>query len=204
MLEAGANKRLTSLHLSVLQGDVMAVGRLLADGTNPDEADGYRCRPPHFAVPLAGLEVVSALLDAGANVDVRTASGATSLHLAASQSTVPVVSALLESGADPNSKEDVAGWTPLHYAADWQGAELLPVVSALLQAGADPGPTTQGFAALHGIMRNPEVTVSVVDALLKAGADPMARDEDGDTPLHWAANWTEDVAIIDALGGRRR
>ena len=199
ILEAGANERLTSLHLSVLQGDVMAVDRLLADGMNPNEADRYRWRPLHFAVPLAGLEVVSALLDAGADVDARTASGASALHLAASQAPESVVTALLESGADPNAKEDVDGWTPLHYAADWQGAGLLPVVSALLQAGADPGPTTQGFTPLHGIMRNPAVTASVVDALLEAGADPMARDEDGDTPLHWAANWTEDVAIIEAL-----
>ncbi len=32
-----------------------------------------------------------------------------------------------------------------------------------------------------------------------AGADPMARNRWGNTPLHIAADWTDDVAIINAL-----
>ena len=78
------------------------------------------------------------------------------------------------------------------------------MASALLQAGADPGSTSQGQndfgeTPLHRIMLNPEVTASVVDALLEAGADPMARDQDGNTPLHWAADLSDDIAIIEAL-----
>ena len=199
MLEAGADLHLTALQIAVLREGAMSVQQLLTEGADPNEADRYGWGPLHFAVPLAGLQVVSRLLTAGADPDARTVGGVTALHLAASQASVSVVLALLMAGADPNSKDDESGLMPLHDAADWQGAGLLPVVSALLQAGADPGPTAQGFTPLHGVMRNPEVTVSVVDALIEAGADPVARNQDGGTPLHWAANWTEDVAIIEAL-----
>ena len=199
MLEAGADAHLTPLQLAVLVQGAVSVEQLLTEGADPNEADRYRWSPLHFAVPLAGLEVVLTLLAAGADPDARTVGGATALHLAASQASMSVVSALLRAGADPNVKDSESESTPLHYAALYQGSALLPVVSALLQAGADPGSTSRGFAPLHWVMGNPEVTASVVDALLEAGADPMARDQDGDTPLHWVANWTEDVAIIEAL-----
>ena len=68
MLDAGADEHLTPLQLSALQGDEMAVNRLLAGGADPNETDRYGWGPLHFAVPLAGLEVVSALLAAGATV----------------------------------------------------------------------------------------------------------------------------------------
>jgi ankyrin repeat protein len=38
-----------------------------------------------------------------------------------------------------------------------------------------------------------------VEALLDAGADLKARDEGGDTPLHWAAEEGESPAIITVL-----
>ena len=204
MLDAGADQHLTPLQLSVLQGDVMAVDRLLADGTDPNEADRYGWRPLHFAVPLAGLEAVSALLAAGADVDARTASGATALHLAASQAPVSVVSALLSAGADPNAKEDEGGLTPMHYAVRSQQEALLPVITSLLEAGADPGSSQEsmdddGVWPLHRALMNPAVTAQVVQALLEAGADPMARTHLGNTPLHIAADWTDDIAIIEAL-----
>ncbi len=201
MLDAGADARLTPLQLSVLQGDVSAVLRLLAGDADPNESDRYGWGPLHFAVPLAELWMVSTLLNAGADPDARTASGATALHLAAPQSTLGVVSALLDAGADPNAREGEGGTTPLHYAAQYQEeALLLPVVTALLRAGADPGSTDADMVSpLHAALPNPEVKAPVVEALLEAGADPMARNRWGNTPLHIAADWTNDIAIIEAL-----
>ena len=42
-------------------------------------------------------------------------------------------------------------------------------------------------------------TVESVTACLGDGADPNARDDDKATPLHWAARFTEDPAVIEAL-----
>ena len=204
MLAAGADEHLTPLQLAALQGDAMALGRLLADGADPNETDQYGWGPVHFAVPLGGLEAVSALLAAGADPRVRTISGATPLHLAAPQAPESVVAALLRAGADPNAKEDEGGRTPLHNAAWYRQETLLPVVTSLLEAGADPGSSQanmddDGDGALHLALMNSEVTAPVVGALLNAGADPLARNRSGNTPLHIAADRTDDVAIIEAL-----
>ena len=200
MLDAGADEHLTRLQLSALQGDVMAVDRLLVEGADPNEADRYGWGPLHFAVPLAGLEVVSALLAAGADPEARTVSGATALHLGASQATAPVVAALLSAGADPNARESKAGESALHYSAQLREEDLLPVVTSLLEAGADPGSSNNyGNTPLHRALVNPAVTVPVVRALLDAGADPMARNQWESTPLHVAADVLDDIGIIETL-----
>ena len=42
-------------------------------------------------------------------------------------------------------------------------------------------------------------SLAIITALLDAGADLKARDEGGETPLHWAAEEGESPAIITAL-----
>ena len=137
LVQAGAADNLTPLQLAALQGDSDAVASLLADGADPNLADGYGWTPLHFAVPLSGSEIVSALLQAGADPSVRTGGGAAALHLAAPQATLAVVSDLLREGADPNAKdgEIEQAQSPLHLAAASQDDPS--VVVALLNAGAD-------------------------------------------------------------------
>lgn len=205
MLDAGARQHLSPLQLAALQGDLMAVSSLLADGADPNEADRYGWTPLHFAVPLAGLDAVSALLAAGADPQAQTISGVTALHLAAAQAPESVVLALLDAGSDPNAKDE-GGEIPLHSAVRFRRQALLPVIDSLLRAGANPGSPGQsvddeGLSPLHQALMNPAVTALAVRALLDAGADPAARDQDGDTPLHIAAISTNDVAIMDALLG---
>jgi len=68
---------------------------------------------------------------------------------------------------------------------------------SLIAKGADPNAAvgSDGETALHvAAARN----AGVVETLLKAGADPFSRDNDGRTPLHYAAE-AGNVASIEML-----
>jgi hypothetical protein len=89
----------------------------------------------------------------------------------------------LAAGADADQVVlESAGWTPLLvYAAP----NSFAITALLLKHGAQvdaPGPF--GMTALHMAGRSPQH----VEALLAAGADPSMKNDEGDTPLHFALN----------------
>mmetsp|Transcript_42321 Transcript_42321/g.48075 ORF Transcript_42321/g.48075 Transcript_42321/m.48075 type:complete len:207 (+) Transcript_42321:40-660(+) len=86
--------------------------------------------------------------------------------------------------------KDQDGWTPLHHAsaggdetttsrvvANYEGA-----VTSLLEMGADPNARNNYQETSLHVVQNVEVARILIDA----GADILARDKDGDTPLHSA------------------
>ena len=44
-----------------------------------------------------------------------------------------------------------------------------------------------------------KATIEDVAGCLQSGADPNVRDKDGDTPLHWAAEFNENPGVVAAL-----
>ena len=115
----------------------------------------------------------------------------TPLHWAAFWDHADVITALLEAGADPKARDN-DGRTPLHrtYDAD--------AITALLEGGADPNArrTEDGSTLLHSVAFRGYA--DSITALLEAGADPKARDNDGRTPLHFAANADTVAALLEA------
>ncbi len=102
--------------------------------------DWNRSTPLHAAARSAEPGVVAALLEAGADVQATADDGSTALHDAVPYGSfeddderAPVVRALVEAGV-PLEGRDARGWTPLHFAAERTGPE---VVRVLLEAGAD-------------------------------------------------------------------
>lgn len=197
-----------------------AAAALLDAGADVNARDTLGETPLHKVIQQeddSAVFMVTLLLEAGADANAGTRDGQTPLHLAASLGDVPAISALLQAGAEVDARTN-DGRTPLHLARQRgrRGA-----VATLLEAGADPDardgegrivdPTdcerwgTPAFFVF--------ATVDVVTGCLDAGADPKAiRPRPAppvsprafiarrpDMPLHMAAEYSNDPAVITAL-----
>ena len=108
------------------------------------------------------------------DINARDENGATPLHWAARYGQKQIVELLINRGAKVNAKDN-SGSTPLDRAT--QGSHT--AIAELLRAqGANTG-------TIHVVARNGYL--AGVQAYLDAGVDINARDENGSTPLHWAA-----------------
>jgi ankyrin repeat protein len=172
------------------------------------------------AIDNGNLIVVEHLLQQGANLEARTTNGATPLMTATERGDVPVVSLLLEHGAKPGAKDD-QDETALTYAArgGWvKAVNLLAQFSNIQEKNR----------ALFAVVEGGPVTIKVEDApvspispqnqaveiedswtaaagsLLDSGAEIEAKNEDGSTPLNWAAAFaqTEIVKLLINRGAR--
>ena len=159
---------------------------LRAQGLDIDETD------PTFARQLTGepepdehfVAIAKALLSAGADVAAADERMDTPLHHAAQAGSDAMVRVLLESGADPNSGlETPYDAPPLGRAIE---EEHRTVVETLLAFGADiessgPSFSAVAWASTHG-------QTDLLELFLSLGGSAEKADEDGDTPLHFAAS----------------
>ena len=106
------------------------------------------------------------------------------------------VDKLLIYGANINCT-DMFGYTPLHWAAIKGRVEILTL---LINRGAsiDQKCLNYSFTALHCSIN--ENQNAVINALINGGANIMAKDKDGNTPLHFAAMMGNDAVVHKLLG----
>ena len=198
-----------------------ATAALLAGGAEVNARGRGDRTPLHVAAaaPFDNTATATVLLDAGADVNARDASGGMPLYWASGRSGHPATVRLLtEAGADVNSPAD-NGETPLHRAAREQN----PTVAALLlELGADPTLVDDSgtVADPASCRRWPDpvffhhATSAVVARCIESGAEidaearydrvrnPSGRLESyaaGSKPLHVAAGWARDPAVITVL-----
>ena len=161
---------------AIRRGDVAAVRSLLAEGADPNVAQGDGLTGLHLAAQEGNLEIAELLLGAGAMVEAHTRIGDyTPLHLASEGAHAAVVGALLEAGANAGALTTTTGVTPLHVAARAFNGE--GAVKALLERGAPvnaqesaAGQTALMFAASYG-------RSATVRELMSHGADPAISTE---------------------------
>ena len=176
----------TALHTAANSSKAKNVSILLSHRADINALDKDSWNAIHFGCSSA--EVINILLDASAELHkLRMADGDTALHRAIGLAQFEVVFDLLARGADPNL-DDGAGWTPLHCAASCKESDATEIIKILIDAGTH---VNAGDGSKYGtpLGRACLLDRAVHVAALVAAEDIRinARDQDGWTPLHFAA-----------------
>ena len=132
------------------------------------------------AAESGDLDAVKKMLNAGAPVNGLGDDRSTALHLAAQEGHVDVAKLLIEKGADINAKDDI-DQTPVDRARFWKQEKII----ALLES-----------SSIHEAAR--EGNLNTVIQQLNTGADVNHANENGDTPLTYAA-FMGHLEIVDLL-----
>ncbi|TKY52572.1 Ankyrin-3 protein [Spatholobus suberectus] len=209
LLNAGADATATAeslMPLAIRTGNLHVAKLLEAAGCK------IRINDPvlHEAAAINRIDVMEFLVERyGDELDVNSVDSErrTPIHVAAREGHVGVIQFCVSMGGNPNCL-DSKGWTPLHYAA-WRGhveaAECLLECSNVKCARDREGRTAFSVAAESekshartrlldllrwgdSLMRAARVDdVHGVRRCLGEGAGVNGRDQNGWTPLHWAA-----------------
>lgn len=153
------------------------------------------------------LVKVEQLLGQGANVEAKGVNGITPLMNAAESGSVPLVSLLLQNGANAGAKDN-QGETALTHAARGGWVKVVNLLARFsdtrgknqaLFAAVEDGPVVikitdappQPSPAQNQAVEIEESWTATVEYLLANGAQIEARNEDGSTPLIWAASFAQ-------------
>ena len=199
--------RVSDLHWAALEDDVVDVKRVIAAGAdfNARETLWGGERPLHYAAVSGGSGSVRALIAAGASLEARDDAGDTALReaLRPDDDNFRALKVLLAAGADPVALRP-DGSTALHEAVRIEHAGGWNAVYLLRIFGADPNAADEiGARPLHYAVLRPEenfwgwtLDAASLDPHERA-VDVNAKDNDGQTPLHWV------VSIVDSARDHR-
>ena len=222
----------TPLHYAATHGQLESVRTLLRLGGRESmtKVAGIYGTPLHQAVAGGHKDIVSLLLNEGCPIIVVNTKGKSVLLFAAECGQIHMIELLAEQGLNVNLGDD-EGWTPLHYAAAFGQLELVLTLlrlggreSMTKVAGADGTPLHQAVAGGHkdtvSLLLNEGCPINVVgsalhcaarfgqthmiEILAKQGLYVNLDDDEGQTPLHYAATHgqLESVRTLLKLGGR--
>jgi ankyrin repeat protein len=210
----------TALLLVSSDGNRDAVSMLLKAGAKVDVADNRDFTPLHAAFSDDYPEVVQQLLEAGADVHAADSTGATPLHHASGRGCNQSAPLLLKASAKVEAV-DKEGCTPLHYASEMghtDMVELLVIADASVTALTNTGSTPLQLAIAGSHAEIVQLLLEALswpyslDAEASSSGQPQATtplqeaavgvvDEEGYTPLHFAALWSHTAAaqlLLDA------
>lgn len=193
------------LHAAAAKGDLAAIERLVASGTDKEAADSRKRTPLHVAAFQKQHEATRLLLRLGANPNALEIDRYDIVTIASVANDVPMLKIALDGGGNPRAITSRYDGTALIAAAHLGHAE---VVRMLIAAGAplDHVNNLKWTALIESIVlgdggRNHTDTLA---ALVKAGANVNLTDGQGATPLALARSrgYSEMVRILTEAGAR--
>lgn len=138
---------------------------------------GLAAGPLHTVARSGDTDAAAALIASGVDLNEPEATGEAPLHVAAGGGEAGIARLLIAGGADLDVRDD-DGLTPLHKAA----------MSGIMRALA---------TGVQGTAADREARTAVAAALIAAGANINARNQSGQTPLHFPV--FGNVAVVEAL-----
>lgn len=175
---------------------------LIQQGINIDLKNNAGQTPLMIAMQRKHVELAEVLIKNGANFNVRDKQGDPLIMqvIACDVDKISLLTLLLRQAKIEINAQNEYGRTALFKAFHNNTACLKPA-RLLLEAGADPNMRNQhGYSVLHrAIFRQREDHTATVKLLSQYGAKINAKDQQGNTPLLYAAKHAEYPAILSAL-----
>jgi ankyrin repeat protein len=204
----------TPLHLACDKSDQAMADLLVSRGADVNVRDRNQQTPLYMAFEKSAQALVDLLVSRGADVNLPDKDGVSPLHLACKKSDRASVSLLIAKGANINAQTR-GGETPLHslancYCDENKAADITAIAEMLMAQGADMNAQTARGESVYGRTYGSGVLAKVlkahgaagwtpllvaseanqleaVVAQIKVGANVNAKNENGFTPLMFAA-----------------
>jgi len=212
LINTADNGGLTPLHIAIMSGSFNNAERLIGSRANVNARDNNGSTPllisAHSGALGENLQIAEMLLTKGADVNARDSGGETPLHFA-SRASKEMTQLLVSWGADVNAA-DHNECTPLYWASSLQTDDIYDL---LIDAGGDDSrPCIYGLVPLKCFQPITAYTesrekawkdsiangrINRIRALAEDGL-PAVIDDNGGTPLHYAAGYGN-LKIIDFL-----
>ncbi|KAJ8665291.1 hypothetical protein QAD02_006953 [Eretmocerus hayati] len=195
----------TPLHFAVEFDKTEIVKLLLKHGANVCAKCKKGLTPLHLAVNRNSKFIIDLILKAhgkdSKSINPVDGSGFSHFHAACMRNNPKVVHGFLKRGVEINNAVDLTssqwpGWTPLHFAADY---ECIETVKLLLQYGADMSiKNGKNLTALHTAIQgnNKEIIDVILSAHVTNSKESNPVDDRGFSHFH-AACMRDDPSIVE-------